>query len=221
MEPKKLLSVIKQKLNLKTDRQLASAIGITHQTLIRWKNNGDKLDANQIAKIVKKAIERGKGDARKYSIKPIVEYYPIDLTKSKRGAKWEIFKMTGSREKKIKDILVKAHGIYVFYNSQCNAIYIGKAKERNLWGEMKNAFNRAREPQVLWCVNHPSTGGDFLPACERPRQIKKIKVYLHDIAHYFSAYSIEKDLIDNAEALLIRVFANDLTNEKIEKIELK
>ena len=219
MQAKALLAALKTKLNIKTDRELTEAIGITQQTLIRWKNNGEKLDARQVASLVKKAIRRGEGDARKYSIKPIVEYYSIEATKAR--ANWEILNITGKRQKKIRDHLTKAHGIYVFYNSQCNAIYVGKAKERNLWGEMKSAFNRARDPQILWCVRHPSTGVDFFPACQQPRRIRKMNVYLHNIAHYFSAYSVEKDLIDNAEALLIRVFANDLTNEQMENIELE
>jgi hypothetical protein len=221
MNAKKLLKEIKQKLNLKTDLQLKAEIGISQPTLIRWRRNGVNLSTKQISALIVKAIKRGKGNARKYSIKPIIEYYPIRPTESKLGAKWEILNMSGTREKKIKEMLHKEHGIYVFYNSQCNAIYVGKAKERNLWGEMKDAFNRAREPQVLWRVKHPSTGCDFLPAYEMRRRIKKRNVYLHDIALYFSAYSIEKDLIDNAEALLIRVFANDLTNENMENFALK
>ncbi len=48
-----------------------------------------------------------------------------------------------------------------------------------------------------------------------------MKVPLHDIAHFFSAFSIEKDLIDNEEALLIRMFANVLTNVQMENIELR
>ena len=221
MEAKKLLTTLKAKLNLKNDSQLAKAIGITQPTLIRWRRNETRLDANQISNIIKKALKRGEQNARKYSIKPIVEYYPIEDTESKQGAKREILNMTKIREKKIKDILLKEHGIYVFYNSQCNAIYVGKAKKRNLWDEMKTTFNLAREPQILWCVDPPSNNRDFLPVYEKRGKIKKRKVYLHKIAHYFSAYSIERDLIDNAEALLIRVFANDLTNEKIESIETK
>ena len=107
MEAKKLLLEIKKKLKLKTDRQLTAAIGITLPTLIRWKNNGEKLSAKQISAIVIKAIKRGEGNARKYSIKPIVEYYPIKATESKQGAKWEILSMSGSREKKIKEMLCK------------------------------------------------------------------------------------------------------------------
>lgn len=221
MNAKKLLKEIKLKLKMRTDRQLTSAIGITQPTLIHWRNERVNLTIKQVSAIIVKAIKRGECNARKYSIKPIIEYYPIKVTESKHGEKKEIINISGIREKKIKETLSKEHGIYVFYNSQCNAIYIGKAKKLNLWGEMKNAFNRARDPQVLWHVKHPSTGTVFSPAYEKERQIEKRKVYLHDIALYFSAYSIEKDFIDNAEALLIRIFANDLTNEKMEKFESK
>jgi hypothetical protein len=220
MKAKALLEAFKHKLDVTTDRQLTEALGITQQTLIGWRKNDKILNANQLASLLKKAINRGKEDARQHSIKPIVEYYPIKATPSKQGAKWEIIKTSQPREQKIKAILAKEHGIYVFYNSQCNAIYVGKAKQRNLWGEIKSAFNRDRDPQVLWRVSHPTTGDTFLMASEKPRRIRRMKVYLHDIAHYFSAYSVEKALIDNAEAFLIRVFANDLTNEQIEKIKI-
>lgn len=219
-EAEALFNALKQKLNVKTDQQLTEVLGITQATLIGWRKNEKKLNANKLAFIVQKAINRGKEDALQHSIKPIVEYYPIKATPSRQAAKWEIIETSEQRESKIKDILNKEHGIYVFYNSQCNAIYVGKAKERNLWGEIKSAFNRDRDPQVLWRVRHPTTGNSFLAASENPRQIRKMKVYLHEIAHYFSAYSVEKALIDNAEAFLIRVFANDLTNEQMGNIKM-
>ena len=151
----------------------------------------------------------------------MVEYYPIEATESKQRAKWEILDTSIVRERKVRDILYESHGIYVFYNSQCKAIYVGKANRRNLWNEMNCVFNRERDAQVVWQVRHPTIWNNFMPAFEKARQIVKHKVYLHNIAHYFSAYSVEKDLIDNAEALLIRAFANDLTNLQMETIKLK
>jgi hypothetical protein len=221
MEANKLLDVLKKKLKLSTERELAEVIGKNPNRLTYWRSNNINLNVNQIAMIVKKAIDRGKVEARKYSIKPIVEYYPIIRTKSRQEAKWEILDTSVQRGEKIRSILCKEHGVYLFYNSQCNAIYVGIAKETDLWKEMKNAFNRSRDPQVVWQVSHPFTGNNFEPAYKKHRRIIKKKVYLHDIAYYFSAYSIEKDLIENAEALLIRVFANNLTNKKMETIKLK
>lgn len=221
MEANSLLNVLKKKLKLSTERELAEVIGKNQNTLTYWRRNRINLNANQIAMIVKKAIDGGKAEARKYSIKPIVEYYPINRTKSRQEAKWEILNTSLQRGQKIRSILCKEHGVYLFYNSQCNAIYVGIAKKTNLWNEMISAFNRSRDPQVVWQVNHPATGNNFEPAYKKQRRIIKKKVYLHDIAFYFSAYSIEKDLIENAEALLIRVFANNLTNEKMENIKLK
>ena len=75
MNAKKLLKEIKQKLNLKTDLQLKAEIGISQPTLIRWRRNGVNLSTKQISALIVKAIKRGKGNARKYSIKPIIEYY--------------------------------------------------------------------------------------------------------------------------------------------------
>jgi len=41
-------------------------------------------------------------------------------------------------------------------------------------------------------------------------------VYLFDIAFYFSAYKVDVRFINNVEAILIRAFANELTNVRIE-----
>lgn len=150
-----------------------------------------------------------------------MEYYPIEATESRQGAKWEVLNTSIGRCKKLRDLLNESHGIYIFYNSQCRAIYVGKANRLSLWNEMNGAFNRDRDAQVVWQVDHPTIGSTFEPAYEKPRRIVKRNVYLHDIAHYFSVYEVEKDLIDNAESLLIRAFANDLTNLQMENIKIK
>ena len=63
------------------------------------------------------------------------------------------------------------------------------------------------------------TAEKFIPAYEKLRTLKKTNVYLSGIASYFSAYKIDECLIDNIEAFLIRTFANDLTNVRMEKFK--
>jgi len=120
--------------------------------------------------------------------------------------------------KLVRDELKAAHGIYVFYNSQCRAIYVGKANSLSLWGELKNAFNRKREAQIVWKVKHPLTGKSFNPAYKKKRRIKKRQVYLHEIASFLSVYEVGDRLISNLEALLLRTFPNELSNAKMESI---
>ena len=81
---------------------------------------------------------------------------------------------------------------------------------------MNLAFNRDRKSQLVWRVSHPDIGQGFEPAYQKQRPIRKCKVYLCDIAFYFSAYKVDVSLINNVEAIMIRVFANELTNVRIE-----
>jgi hypothetical protein len=84
---------------------------------------------------------------------------------------------------------------------------------------MNKTFNRKRKSQYVWAVYHPDKVQDFTPAHEKLRELKKTNVYLYDIASYFSAYEVDKNLIDNLESLLIRGFANDLNNVRMEKFK--
>jgi hypothetical protein len=44
-------------------------------------------------------------------------------------------------------------------------------------------------------------------------------VQLADLAMYFSAYKVDEGMINNIEALLVRVFANVILNSRMEKFE--
>lgn len=114
---------------------------------------------------------------------------------------------------------MNAQGVYVFFDSRGYALYVGKAKKQNLWAEMKSAFNRDRQTQRIRAVSHPTTGYGFRPAHESPRRIKWLHMDLSDMAAYFSAYEIDREMIDNTEALLVRVFSNGLLNARMEKFE--
>ncbi|MDE3057025.1 MAG: hypothetical protein KGJ59_03600 [Bacteroidota bacterium] len=152
-------------------------------------------------------------------IRPIVEFYPLKPVK--RKVKWLILDPKLPRDGLIQAELKSAHGIYIFYNSQCRAIYLGKADQLTLWKELTNAFNRKREAQTLFKVLHPITGNAFKPAYKKKRGIRKRHVYLHEIASFMSAYEVGDALIRNLEALLMRAFPNELTNAKMETIEFK
>ena len=223
MNGSELIGILKNKFKVQSDIDLAKISGISIGTINNWKNGSAELTPRQIGNLVEKATKRESIKCIINSIKPIIEYYSIDHTESKQGKKWEIIKSDDGRGKKIKDDLRSSHGIYIFYNSQCEAIYVGKAKRLDLWTEMNNTFNRDRdkESQHVWTVYHPEKGQNYTPAHEKLRQLKKTKVFLYDIASYFSAYDVNQNLIDNLESLLIRGFANDLNNVRMEKFKFK
>ena len=156
-------------------------------------------------------------------IRPIVEFFPLSPVESKRGAKWELFTDLNEDESThkyysgVKDALRKASGVYLFYDSRGRALYAGKAVRQNLWQEMNNVYNRSREVQKLRLVSHPTNNVAYRLGDERVRRIQVTQQELHDLACYVSAYEISpKEMISMFEALLIRAFANDLLNTKME-----
>lgn len=221
MDANNLLAVLKKKFEIKTDKDLAETIGISIATINNWKSNSAELTPHQIGNLIDKVRKKEKEDLITNVIQPLVEYYEVEHFDSRQGANWELIPSGDGRGKKIRACLENSKGIYIFYNSQCKAIYVGKAKKQSLWKEMTLAFNRDRASQKVWLVQHPSTGQSFEPAYNKLRPLKKTKVFLSEIASYFSAYKVSIDLIDNIEALLIRGFTNDLTNTRMEKFKFK
>ena len=221
MDGKKLIEILKQQFDVKSDIDLSKAAGLSIATVNKWKSNSAELTPRQIGNLVNKARKRESESCISKSIQPIVEYYTLENTDSRNRVNLELIPSKEGRGRKVRQELETSKGIYIFYNSQCEAIYLGKAKKQSLWKEMNLAFNRNRNSQIAWMVNHPERGNDFVPAHQKLRPLQKTKVYLSDIATYFSAYKVEVGLIDNLEALMIRGFANDLTNVRMEKFKFE
>lgn len=216
MDGKKLIEVLMQEFDVSSVVELARVAGISIATINVWKSKSAELTPRQIGNLVTKARKQEAKICVSSAIQPVVEYYEIDHSSSRQGANWEMIPSKDGKGKKIRQELESSNGIYIFYNSQCRAIYLGKAKKQSLWKEMNNAFNRDRSSQIVWVVSHSEKGQDFKPAHQKLRPLKKTVVPLSGIATYFSAYKVNKDLIDNLEALMIRGFANDLTNTRME-----
>jgi len=190
---------------------------LTKQTFYEYEKK--LIGVSEIHAIIKKSRDHFAENA----IRPLVEFYPLNKKESKGGSSYELLNVTknsDTRENKLKTELEERNGIYLFYNSQGQVIYVGKARDQGLWNEMKSAFNRERTDQEVYKVNHPTTGSDFDLTYLKPRQIVRQSVKLHDIAAYFSAYQVEAALIDHMEAAIIRMIPNDCLNVKIEKIHI-
>jgi len=154
------------------------------------------------------------------AIIPIIEFYPIDRVKSMRGNRSELF-VTGAnaplRAQGLHTRLKESEGVYIFHDSRGRGLYVGKTVNQDLWTEMRNAYNRERKAQKTRRVKHPTRNQKFDLDVERWRQIREDEyVPLTDLAKYFSAYKVIPDMINCIEALLIRAFANDLLNKKME-----
>ena len=202
-----------------TDAAMARWLGISKSQFSKFQGQPT---AKQLARLFLKLEAETITRAHQSAIKPIVEFFEIQKDVSPRETKYEVF---GTRCEDGSEHLyrgelreqLKAHsGIYVFYDSRGSALYVGQAKRQHLWQEMNAAFNRDRAIQLIRRVRHPSRNQHFATSEEKNRQIVSSQFQLHELAYYFSAYSVPAGLVDDFEAVLIRSFANDLLNVKME-----
>lgn len=213
-----LVEALKAKFNQTTDRGLASYLGITTAGLQLWKKR-TTVTSRQLATLMKAVYAAGEASIESTAIRPLVEFFKLDKCLSKQGAKYELFAtdkthpyLTG-----LRDELSKHHGVYVFFDSRGHAIYAGKARRQHLWREMTLAFNRDRgEVQAVKRVYHPSRKQPYKTNDEKTRQIVRRVLPLHEMATYMSAYSVVDGMVDEVEAMLVRSFANDLLNVRME-----
>lgn len=219
MKAVELIDALSRKLGTSSQIELAAAIGVSVNTLINWKNRGEDLSPNQIASAIAKSQTAAVQKSQYETIKPVVEYYAIKKCRTKREAGWQVFDGSDKATlyaRGLKEALEKSFGIYIFYDSRGHSIYVGKAREQSIWKEMNLAFNRPREVQKIALVDHPDRNQEFKPGYEKLRQPSETQLELFDLSHYFSAYSVDYGMIDDLEALMVRGFANDLLNVKME-----
>jgi hypothetical protein len=223
MTGKDLISTLKRKFKTKQDRSLASRIGIAVPTIQLWKKR-TKVTARQVTELVHKASLAGARNMRARALRPVVEFFRIERTESKRGSQYEILTTKADNGDKhmyldgLRRELCESRGIYIFFDSRGCALYVGKARKQTLWKETNNAYNRGRKDlQTIRRVPHPTRNQPYATSEERSRQIRHQQVSLHELAKYFSAYEVDIELIDEIEAVLVRSFANDLLNKRMER----
>ena len=206
-----------------TDVELAHRLGVSLGMVRNWKKDKAELKPSMVARVVLKAQQTAALQAEMSSIKPVVEFFPLSLVESKQLARWELFdvKDGGTTNRPyltgLRTQLENSHGVYLFYDTRGRALYSGKAKKMSLWDEMSSALNRFRDVQRVKKVSHPVVNEKFVTSEERLRQIRSEPVRLHDLAAYVSAYEVSPGMIGVVESMLIRSFANDLLNVKMEK----
>ncbi|HEV2198219.1 MAG TPA: hypothetical protein VGR73_00250 [Bryobacteraceae bacterium] len=216
-----VILALKKKFRVDTDKSLQHRIGVTIPAIQNWKKR-TKLTARQIAGLVHKATVAGARNLQKSAIRPLVEFFPCN--RSKKGAGYDLFAIDGESGDKHKYFAglrkeMESHfGVYLFFDSRGQAIYAGKARKQSLWKEMNLAFNRQRGGiQTIKRVRHPRRNQTYRTSDEKSRQIRDRAVPLHELAHYFSAYVVTDGMITEVEAMLVRSFANDLLNKRMER----
>lgn len=215
-----LIEELKRKFAIQTDRALAKRLGMTSVALADWKRRRSPLSVKQIANAIDKASKSSVTESQRSTIRPIVEFFPIEKILSEKSDKCSVLpvgKDAGRHRAELKAQLEKSKGLYIFYDTRGKALYAGQTRRQNLWKEINLAFNRDRSAQVMTLVRHPKKDVAFKSANEKVRQPTDITLKLHDLAAYFSAFEVADQMVDELEALLVRAFPNDLLNLKMEK----
>ncbi len=209
--------------NTITDAALAEELGVTQPALGNYR--GKKVTPRQVVNLMEKMALEAEKRLVNQSIVPVVEFFQLSPTETNHGNTWLIFSTKdrngGSHPylEGLRKRLEKTHGIYIFHDSRGRAIYAGKAQRLPLWTELNNAFNRNRgEVQNIKRVTHPTNRIEYKGPDEKKRQIVKEPVALHHLANYVSAYQVPDGLIPKIEALIVRSFANDLLNVRMENL---
>jgi hypothetical protein len=213
-----IVSTLCRRLRVANENQLAPQLGLTAPALYAWRDSL-VVTARQVANLVESARDASAKQLATRGIRPVVEFYPIERTRSRRGRSWQLFDVTDEHPYRegLRQELMLHHGVYLFSDSRGRVIYAGKARRLRLWHEMSSAFNRAREVQSIKRVRHPERRQKYRTNEETVRQITATQVSLSELASYFSAYEVHEELIDELEALLVRSFANDLSNVRMER----
>lgn len=220
MIAKELIDALSNKLGLSTQREIARFLGMSEMALYNWQNLKKPLSPRRVVNAVISSRKAALRDFQQRTIRPIVEFFPIEPIAVGKIGKFAVFS-TGSQSGQhlngLREKLEAAKGLYIFYDTRGKALYAGQTKKQNLWKEINLAFNRDRGAQIMTLVRHPLKDVAFKPAYEKVRQPTDINLKLHDLAAYISAFEVADTMVDDLEALLVRAFPNDLLNFKMEK----
>jgi DNA-binding transcriptional regulator YdaS (Cro superfamily) len=213
-----VIATLKKKLRVKTDERLAARLGMSHPTVLQWKKR-PQVTPRQIAELVYRTGHAGARSSQANAIRPLVEFFPIEKHRTEKGAAYQVMESKGHLYKSgLRTELNQYFGVYIFFDSRGQAIYAGKARKQKLWKEINLAFNRDRgSVQKIKRVRHPTRQQEYRTSDEKTRQIGDHIVPLYEIASYFSAYRVSDGMIDDLEALLVRSFANNLLNIRMEQ----
>jgi hypothetical protein len=210
-----------KKRRVVTDRALAEHLGLSVPALNNWSNRRT-ITIRQMVGLLFRLESKAGERAEKQAIRPIVEFFKLSPTDSPGGARREIFSFRdedGGEHPYLRGLrneLEQYRGVYILHDSRGRALYAGKTKKQTLWSEINSAYNRNRSVQQIRRVNHPERRQNFRTAEEKRRQIRLRAVPLHELGAYVSAYHVTDGLIGELESLLIRSFANDLLNTRME-----
>jgi hypothetical protein len=199
------------------NKEIAEVLGLTEQGLNNWRNRS-RVTVRQMVGLLFRVRKKSTEQTENQAIRPIVEFFKLARVESRGGVNYEIFSVNDGHPHLhgLQTELNKNHGVYIFYDSRGRALYAGKTRKQTLWNEINKAYNRHRTVQQIRRVNHPKSRVQYRTSDEKRRQITLRTLPLYELAAYISAYQVSDGLIKVLEALIIRSFANDLLNVRME-----
>lgn len=162
-----LFEALAKKYNEYDPDKLAILLGVSGVQLRRYRDNatGAQVKGFQVANLIAKAHDHGINDFVENLILPIVEFYPLDNDKLVLAAPTMFDHTRNEYCRALHVELKRSQGVYIFYDSRGNAIYVGKTEKLDFWTEANNALARDRkELQCVRLVDHPRTNVAFKPA---------------------------------------------------------
>lgn len=190
-----IAELVSEDYGVSSQAEISKYLGI-QQTQLSYYQNSNQAGAKALKGMIQSYHRFKITDLIKKVISPILEFKKIKPTKF--SSKY-ILLPTEHNKDALKELLEKKLGIYLFYNSQGKNIYIGKT-EKDLYAEITQQLGRTIE---IYGEN-----------------LKRTKVQQGEITSFITAYEIRpKSLIKDIEALLIRSYANDNTNLKMENFQ--
>lgn len=228
MRGEELIKVIEDRLEAESGKKPSSQdvcdhLGLTPYLLKQYRGY-EALTPKQTVGLMDRFARAVEGRLKDEAVMPIVEFFELQRVPTQQGRSYQIFPIReDGRELRfaagLRRRLGSARGVYIFQDSRGRAIYAGKAEVQDLWTEMNNAYNRGRdEVQFIKKADHPVWKGAYRDASASGKQIVKRAVPLHEIAAYASVYEVADGMIGKVEALIVRAFANDLLNIRMEKL---
>ena len=150
--------------------------------------------------------------ASRSALRPIVEFFP---TYDLRERSDLFVDNSAQHQKALREALESTKGIYAFYNSEGEVIYIGKTERQNLWKRMRHSYLAEKARYERYYVRHPHQRFAFRSG-SRVRRLVRQSFPISDVATFCSAYALPTNLIQFSEQLLIRIIPNDLINLRME-----
>jgi DNA-binding XRE family transcriptional regulator len=180
-----LLEALQEEYGAVTQSVLAKALGVTQPTISNWVNGGEPSKKN-----LKMLVEYFRNHHAITLIKPLIEFQSIEPCRS--GNEWR-FSPDASVVENLKTKLKGKHGLYIYYSSTGESLYLGKT-EASLYAEAKQRLKAKPNRPV------------FQP-------VKGYHLQMGAMARFISAYEVTiPAAVKNLESFMLRAFSNDLRN---------